>query len=342
MSNKLIGGFFGLDLDLLQETKDSVWAHWTKDTSCALGFENARSALAYLFDQKKPRTIWLPSYICRDVMAGDGAYNFYPADPLNGTDTGFLSRNVADGDAVVVVNYFGHTPSPAMLDFIKSCPDILWVEDRCHTLWSEIPVYGDWAVYSPRKVLGVADGGLLVSYRDELSPPDFAPAQTPAQTPARMRYEDKDQNQNGLWYPAYQKVEAEMTVSLHPLSGESLNILQNLPISSLIKFRKRNAAILRQYLEGIKGVQILPSGDAPFCVPVLLESADAADIASRMAKNKVFCARHWADLAVPPEKSPQSHDLARKLLSLPCDHRYDERDMKIVADTLENTLSTLT
>ncbi len=341
MSRKLIGGFFGLDLDILEETQDSIWMRWTNGASCALDFENARSVLAYLFSQKKPEKIWLPSYICSEAAPPGFSYEFYPADPLHGVDLEFLSRHVAADDAVLTMNYFGRTPSSDVLEFIKSRPDILWVEDRCHALWSDAPVYGDWTVYSPRKLAGVADGGLLVSYHDEILAPDYAPPSASGKNPARMRYEDKDQSHNDLWYPAYQKSEAGMAVSLRSISEESRNILQNLPLLPLAEARKRNAGALCGYLAGLAGIKILPLGDVPFCVPVFLEGADAAEIAADMARGGVFCARHWANPAASAEISPQSHDLARKLLSLPCDHRYDERDMKIVADTLKNALSAL-
>jgi hypothetical protein len=70
---------------------------------------------------------------------------------------------------------------------------------------------------------------------------------------------------------------------------------------------------------------------APLGVPVLTKEAGA--VAERMADAGVFCARHWARLPSPAADFPVEHDLSRRLLTLPCDHRYGEDDMARVAET---------
>jgi len=54
-----------------------------------------------------------------------------------------------------------------------------------------------------------------------------------------------------------------------------------------------------------------------------------------MATERVFCARHWADLPSPGADFPAEHDLSRRLLTLPCDHRYDAADMARVAQAFQ-------
>jgi hypothetical protein len=51
-----------------------------------------------------------------------------------------------------------------------------------------------------------------------------------------------------------------------------------------------------------------------------------------MAGARIFCARHWADLPSPAADFPAEHELSRRLITLPCDHRYGEAEMARVAD----------
>ncbi len=342
-AEKYIGGFLELDLAAIAECKDSVWNAWHKNMRSACHFKNARSALWYLLDQKKPGKLWLPSYICADIMQGAEAactpVSFFPCDPVNGVDVEFLKKNVRSGDAVLLVNYYGVMPEQEVLDFVASKPDILWIEDRCQMLWSEFPAYGDWLIYSPRKVLGVPDGGLLLSEKHDIILPEVesSVADREELAPVIMRYEDEGGSHNSIWYEAYKRAEKAMEVSPAPMLRMSRDILKRIELKEAVEARRANARILMENLsKSVKFKNFLPQ-DVPLCMPVFSEKA--TEIIEFLAKNGVFCARHWPELASPQAEWPDSWGMAQNMLSLPCDHRYNEGDMMRVAGLVKEVLS---
>jgi hypothetical protein len=117
-----------------------------------------------------------------------------------------------------------------------------------------------------------------------------------------------------------------------PMSELSATVVDRLDTSGVASRRRRNARVLMSRLAGValfEEARLL--GGAPLGVPVLVDDAGAAS--ARMAQERIFCARHWARLPSPPADFAAEHALSRRLLTLPCDHRYDGSDMVRVAET---------
>jgi hypothetical protein len=243
-----------------------------------------------------------------------------------------LAAGLAAGDAVLGVDYFG-THAGRLPDLAARFGDVIWIQDRAQALWPDPAPWGDHVLYSPRKVAGAPDGGVLVSRRAALAPPVWAPDPDQSRLePARLRAEDPDGLKNDVWFPAYRAAEAAMTCEPRPISGLSLQVLDGFEARAALIRRRRNA---RQLLAAVGDRSLFPSdrllAGSPFGVPVL--TPDAAAVTARMAERRVFCARHWAELPSPPGDFPEEHALSHRLLTLPCDHRYDEDDMARVAET---------
>ena len=82
-----------------------------------------------------------------------------------------LLQGVRTGDAVLVVSYFGNPIAPSWCTLSRQRPEIVWIEDRAQALWPNSNPMGSWVVYSPRKLIGVPDGGVLVRHGDPLEEP---------------------------------------------------------------------------------------------------------------------------------------------------------------------------
>lgn len=326
--DKPIGGFFGLE-----PTRAGARAA-AFGQGHRLDFWNARAALTHLLSIERIRRVWLPAYICRAVAeAADREGRevlFYRTGPQLAPDGEDLAQGLKAGDAVVGVDYFG-ARAVTLPDLASRFDEVLWVQDRAQALWPDPAPWGDGVLYSPRKVAGAADGGVLLS-RELLATPAWRPDDELRLAPARMRAEDPLGLRNATWFPAYQAAEAAMSCEPRPMSALSREVLEGLDVAAMAQRRRRNAEALLARIgdAALLGDDRLLDG-GPFGVPVL--TADAATVASRMAERRVFCARHWADLPSPPEAFPAEHELSRRLLTLPCDHRYDAADMARVAET---------
>jgi hypothetical protein len=115
------------------------------------------------------------------------------------------------------------------------------------------------------------------------------------------------------------------------MSAVARRVVAAVDTAEVARRRRRNAEVLLARVgdAALFAPERLLAG-APLGVPVLTD--DAAAASQRMAAARVFCARHWAELPSPAAEFPVEHALSRRLLTLPCDQRYDEADMARVAD----------
>jgi hypothetical protein len=325
-----IGGFFGLEPSGEGKGPDADFGQGQ-----ALLFWNARAALAHLLSAVGARRVWLPAYICTaaaNAAAHDGREAvFYGVGAELRADTAALAARLRPGDAVLGVDYFG-VPDAGLAALAAATPDVAWIEDRAQGLWPVSTPWGAHVLYSPRKVIGAPDGGVLVS-RAAVPPPAWAADVDRSRLePARLRAADPDGRDNAAWYASYQAAEAAMTPAPIPMSGTSRAVAAAADTGAIAARRRSNAEVL---LSRVGAAALFPAerllAGAPLGVPVLTN--DAAAVAARMAKARVFCARHWADLPSPAGDFPAEHALSRRLLTLPCDHRYDAQDMARVAAT---------
>lgn len=328
---KPIGGFFELESPLNRPAATAPF-----ESRHQLRFWNARSALLHLLRAQGASRLWLPAYICGEpaaaaVQAGCEVL-FYPVGGDLVPDARTLAAGLRARDAVLGVDYFG-APAAELPDLARRFDDVMWIQDRAQALWPDPAPWGTHLLYSPRKVAGAPDGGVLVSPGGAIRPPVWAVDEKPDRLePARMRAEDPLGRRNDVWFPAYQAAEASMSCAPLPMSELSATVVDRLDTSGVASRRRRNARVLMSRLAGValfEEARLL--GGAPLGVPVLVDDAGAAS--ARMAQERIFCARHWARLPSPPADFAAEHALSRRLLTLPCDHRYDGSDMVRVAET---------
>lgn len=300
----------------------SLWDFWTAGANWA-AYSSARSALAALLADREVRRVWLPAYACPALMegaiAGGRQAAWYAVDERLEPRLEDL-QSMRSGDAVVGIDYFGRSPSEDFRALVRARPDVLWIEDRAQAL-APGPAWGAVRLFSPRKLIGVGDGGLLVA-ETKLPQPSAPPSRTEAGAQA-ARAGDSDGQAPETWFPAFQAQEAAFAVDAAAMSPRTAQALRGCLAEPLIAARRRNAGCLAAALADI-ALWPEPPTWPPLAFPILV--ADAAAFVRGMAAQGVFCARHWADLPSPERFGP-AHDLARRLVSLPCDHRYGEEDM---------------
>ncbi len=335
-----IGGFFPLDLRNCVSDSGGLLRLWTGELPFS-AFANARSALAALVAQLKPRRVWLPSFICNAVVEGvpHGLQCFYAISDALTADTGALAKATA-GDMVLGVNYFGFGPDEDFLSFVAARPDLVFVEDCAHCVVSGT-AWGDWRLFSPRKVVGVADGGILVGMRpNAVLPKPFVEANDPEwiwRAPL-LRYEDSLQKRSAQWHPANQEKEANMKVSNSCATRLSLALLCLLDPQEIARCRRENFALLQATI----GEYLLPLRETdhsvPFAFPVQLAPEQRDTVIRNLHANGIFAAVHWDRLPVKPHDFQQAHHLSQSLISLPCDQRYEAAHMDYITTIFRQVL----
>jgi hypothetical protein len=334
-----IGGFFGLHESLGAAAGPSVLEVLTDGRPFA-AFTNARSAFAALAAVFSNATLWLPAFLCVDLI--DAAFRdrvrFYPVADGFEPNLSAVEASAQAGDVVLLVAHFGLPIESHARDFARRRTDLLFVEDRCQALGPGLGPCSGYALYSPRKLLGVADGGVLVAPEGRPVPQPTAVADAEALWRAPLlRQADPRGADNARWHAANQAKEAAMRAGPEAITPRSLAILSETAMASLAGPRLANWRTLDARL---RPWSALPAGpQAPPMGYVLKLRAEVRDrLLKALHAERIFAAVHWSKIAAPEADFPREAAWTRELITLPCDHRYGAADMDRIGDRVLEVL----
>ena len=335
-----IGGFFERHSPDAAVGQPSLLAAWTGGRPYS-AFVNARSAFSALARTWPTATAWLPAFVCGDLLdsALAARTRFYPVLDGFRPDLAEIETQARPGDLVVFVAHFGLPLGAETRAFAARRPDLRIVEDRAQALDAGPPIPGAWLLFSPRKLLGVADGGLLVAPDTTQDPPQPTTAADAAalwRAPL-LRADDPEGRDNAAWHAANQVKEASMTVGDQAMTEQSLAILAEVALSGLAEPRRANWAVLDRGLHAWSALPADP-GAPPLGYVLRLDPERRGRLLAGLHAHRVFAAVHWPRIAAPAEAFPRETAWTRELVTLPCDHRYDAAAMERIADLANDLL----
>ena len=327
-----IGGFFErCEPDGVVGT--SVLTSWTSGRPHA-AFVNARSAFAALAAMFPQATVWLPAFLCADMAqpAYADRTRFYPVRDGFEPDLDPVCAHAAPGDIVLVVAYFGLPLSRGARTALARRPDLRIVEDRAQALEAGRGLGRGWRLYSPRKLLGVADGGVLVCDETEaVVPQPTARADADALWAApNARWEDSQGRHNRAWHAANQAKEASMAVTGEAMTDLSMSILGATSQARLADARWANWRALDVNLRTWSALPADPKA-APLGYVLRLAPAVRDRLLAGLHAERIFAAVHWPRIAAPAGEFQREAAWSRELVTLPCDHRYGASEAQRIA-----------
>jgi hypothetical protein len=337
--NRPIGGFFELHEADGAHAGVSVLEAWTGGRD-HVAFVNARSAFAGLARHFPMASIWLPAFSCTDLLEGldTARVKFYPLLEGFHPNLDVLGPLARAGDLVLVTSYFGLPATAETRSLATSLPH-LWVIEDCAQALDPGAIWSHWRLYSPRKLLGVADGGILVA-RDHgglLPGPECASNDAGLWEAPLLRHADPEGFNNAAWHAANQKKERHMTASPKAISRRSLDLLSRTSLESLRAPRLRNWHRLDRSL---RKWSALPAAIAapPLGYVIRVPAAGRAELLRKLYAERIFAAVHWAEIAGPVHGFPREQRWSRELVTLPCDQRYGEPEMDRIAARVASLL----
>lgn len=325
---KAIGGVFGLASTGPDARGQGLVDVWARGAAACHLFHNARSAVAYILRTLGPGRLWLPAYLCPDLVEGaqesGPEIRYFPVGDRLVADCDVLEPALRSGDVVVAIRYFGRPVGERLRDLAARRQDVVFIEDAAQSL--DYGGFADFRVYSPRKLVGVPDGGVLVDVPGRLPVPSLtAPDNDLFERPCRMRSADPDGFDNEAWFPVFQQAEAEMEVRSWAMSNTARDALSGVDVGFVAARRRSNYAQLHEGLGDLALFAESTPGWTPLCFPVRCDGA--AGLWRRLIACRIFPARHWRGLLSPRAFFPAEHALSEQIISLPCDQRYGPEDM---------------
>jgi len=295
---------------------------------------NARSALSLLIRHLSPRRVWLPSYLCSALVeAASSRAAFYDVGSDLRSDGSWLGR-IRPGDLSVFIDYFGVHFDARSAAGAKAAG--AWVVQDCaQGLWRRTSPPGvDFMLYSPRKFIGVPDGGILgwkgrVELQDERLKNAPQAGLTLAGRASRGRRAFDHMGGDRKWFRDYQKSEARQPIGPYAMSAVSRRIICSYPFASRdSRKRRENYSVLATELKQF-AVFRSPGLGAPLGFPIRVRNRD--NVRAALFENEIYPAVHWPLDGVVPRGFSESHALSREILTLPCDQRYNSKDMRRMA-----------
>ena len=332
--NKIIGGFFEVEsIQIFPKFENnSILKNWVGNKNFA-SFSSARSVILQLYKELGSKSIWVPEIFC-DIFQN---YNFVKTYKLEfrsfEPDINFLDAHICDGDLVVIVDFFGTEVGAQFREYVEAQNHIFWLQDACHN-FSPTAAWSDFLLFSPRKLVGVTDGGILVQNNEKVPAINFQkwnfekPKISGSTSPILKKIIPRFP---GL-YEIYKKEEAGIDDKLKSISRFSEWQLKNIDITKIISKRRNNFDYLNRTLNDylIPNLNFYPDV-VPFGFPIYIENRD--EIKEKLARMKIYTPIHWINTNKVKSNRQIIHE--KMELTLPCDHRYSEIEMEIIANTLK-------
>jgi dTDP-4-amino-4,6-dideoxygalactose transaminase len=251
-------------------------------------------------------------------------------------------EDVCKGDIVVLIDYFGF-PADSICAAAAKQRGAWILEDACQALLSTgMDQLSDFVLFSPRKFLGVPDGGilsirprgLLGDVKLESSPADWW---LKAFLTVVLRREFDIHGSNRLWFKLYQETETQSPIGAYAMSELSrLLLMHSIDYRETARKRIVNYQELARTLHAVSLFPNLPPGVVPLGFPIRVEKRDM--IREMLFEHEIYPPVHWPIAELVPKSYQDSHRLAANIMTLPCDQRYGTQDMQRMADLVLSRL----
>lgn len=325
----MIGGEFEIDLSLrcdgFEPQPDTYY------------YASGRTALYQIVRSLgcKRKKLWLPDWLCHTMVeaAERAGYEvvFYELDcDFKATLEALDRSGFRDGDAVLMVNYFGLQDLTSTAKAIKEqYPDAIVIEDDVQAYWcfaEKDNPYADYRFTSMRKAFAIPDGGLVKTSRPMLEAScsnTFAPLKVKAGVMKQHRGElgIKDEDYLALFKQGDELISDNYESRM---SDDSQRLFAGTDFEQAKCQRQANARVILEGLSrlGIEPLIEVPSDSVPLFIPVYLENRD--EVRRKMFAHEVFCPIHWPLEGMAVKKG---NEMAEHELSLIIDQRYSVEDM---------------
>jgi hypothetical protein len=308
-------------------------------------FASGRDALYSLLASLPERAVYLPDLICRSVFdacttAGMQVMFYRTGSDLAGAT---LPPAAGAGACLVVMHYFGR-PNHHLLDSAQAAGATV-LSDVTHMLFAPesldaIAAGSDHVFASLRKSGPFPDGGFVASRGRstvEASGPvrdDFV-AWRAAGLLSRgfSAAQDFPDDENLRWTREAEAILDASAPGDHRASFLSRELLQTVAMNDAIVRTRANMEVLSDLLRDACHCFSGPDAPSPYFFCTFASKPQRDDVRAELARHRFYFPVHW-----DTSWQEHGHPLSDTGLSIPCDGRYGERQMKAAAGVILSCL----
>lgn len=312
-TSDMMGGAFGLE-----QPRFDNFPH--PEGTCCAWVSSGRAALACLLDNMpRPRRVLVPRLICDTIL-----------EPLRRAQLPLIRYSCTEqleaiapddadtGDLLLLVNYFGLTGDSVRAAALRHPGPV--VVDATTSLYTP-PLPGIPAFYSPRKFGGLCDGGIATAPFPLRSPKEADSSSTRA-----LALLERTERGAAATTASSEAAERSLSAAPRRMSPLTRTLIQGIDWVEAARRRLENYAILHAALAPINRLHLpcTPS-QAPMCYPLVCGIPGLRD---ELIDAGIVLPLYWPEVIEATSASDTENRLARSLLPLPLDQRYNAADMQ--------------
>lgn len=314
---KAIGGYFELELP--------DRGNFPHDEGILLN--SGRNALEYaLRALGDVNRLFIPFYICDVVL-----------EPLDKLGVPYILYHInhnleleelprlQKGEYLLYTNYFGikdeyvkklanHYGSQLIVDNVQA--------------WFSKPLHNTITIYSPRKYVGVPDGGVAYCPKS-IDEDSFEQDLSFDRCSHLLKRIDLGLSDG---YVDFKEISRQLVGQpVKRMSELTRRLLSSIDFEEVKNRRRKNFEYLHEHLKDTNLFEV-PSMDTFACPMVYPYLVDDATLRQRLISNNVFVATYWPNVIEWVKEGELEKELAEKLLPLPIDQRYGESEMQVICE----------
>ncbi len=294
-----------------------------------IALNSGRNCLRYLIKTKGIKKIWLPKLLCSVISDTCKEENvdilYYSVNKQLRPD---IDKCIKKDEWFYLINYYGQYDASEIIKYAEKYDNI--IIDNAQAMYDE-PVSGTDTIYTCRKFFGVPDGGYL--YTDKHSDIIIQQDESYDRIEFLMGRYEKSASE---FYNDYRRNEEKIDeLPLKRMSKSTHNLLRGINYDKVKEIREENFKYLHQKLSELNQLKLrIPVG--PYMYPLYIN--DGHKLRFRLQREKIFIPLLWPNVIADLTEADSEYILADNILPLPCDHRYNIKDMQYMIDVIKKIM----
>lgn len=294
----------------------------------AIALNSARNCLAYLIEANSIEKIAIPKFLCACVKQICQKYKLKIRYYSIGYDFNPNELILDEDEWLYLVNYYGQIENKK-IEEIKQIHKNVIVDNV--QAYFQPPVNGVDTIYTCRKYFGVSDGAFLYT-NARVTRKLEQDKSLDRMTHLMGRYESSA-NEFYKYYISNEDKFEELP--LRTMSKITNDLLQSIDYNMIRTIRERNYLYLEKEFKCLNKLKLkIPVG--PFMYPLFIDNG--FEIRRQLQKKGIYIPTFWADVFSICNETEYEYMLAKNILPLPCDQRYNIDIMKYLCDELKMLL----
>ena len=294
------------------------------------GLNCGRNALAFLFESRHIKKLYIPYYLCDSISNVCKKHNIpYEYYHIDGSLLPIFDKKLEKGEYLYIVNYYGQIHNYQFIEWHSRHNQV--IVDNSHAFFQQ-PCSGIDTIYTCRKYFGVPDGAYLITdsklERELEIDVSFE----------RMRFLlGRYEKGASDFYSEYIKNNRSFKHEpLKKMSKLTHNLLRAIDYESIKKRRTDNYSQLHETFYQQNQLTIsTPTG--AYMYPLLIENG--LEIRKRLVEQRIYIPVLWPSVLETEGVNNTEKYMVENILPLPCDQRYSGKDLFEMGEVIKKCIS---